>query len=144
MLTLPILYPSGYFEKNKKQYMNNLSHVDTTEDWRPWILFFLRGLENQANLAINLGLEINILFKDSRTQIDKERSSLQLVRVLEYTFINPFITASKLSDSLGIPKISCNRYLKTLEKKKVIELIGDVGNTYLYANTKLLDILRKI
>lgn len=145
MLSWPILYPSGYFEKNRKQYLNNLSHVDKKEDWRPWIMFFLKGLERQANLAVKLGLEINDLYKKSKTKIEEEkRVSLQLVRVFEYTFAKPIFTASHISSILNIPKPTCARYLKTLEEKRVIRLEGKVKKSKIYSNHKLLAVLRKI
>lgn len=144
MLSIPILYPSGYFEKNKKQYMNNLSNVDLNEEWRPWILFFLRGLENQATLSYRLGLNINNLFKESRLKIEEERASMQLVRVFEYTFVSPYFTAPIISGALRIPKVTCMRYLKKLESKDLIHFFKEEGKTHIYSNRKLLDILRRI
>ena len=144
MLSKPMLYPSGYFEKNKKQYMNNLSNVDTQEDWRPWIMFFLRGLENQAIISYKLGLEMNELFKESRARIENERANVPLIRVLEFTFTSPYFTAPIIGESLKIPKVTCMRYLKILRSKNLIEFIGKHNNTHIYSNKKLLDILRKI
>lgn len=144
MLNMPILYPSGYFEKNKKQYMNNLSNVDINEDWKPWIMFFLRGLENQANLAGKLGIEINELFKNSRKKIEGERASLQLIRVFEYTFVKPYFTAPIISRDLKIHRVTSNRYLKTLERKGLILYVRNINNARVYVNLNLLTILRKI
>lgn len=144
MLTQPMLYPSGYFEKNKKQYMNNLSNVDNQEDWRPWIMFFLRGLENQANLSCKLGMEINNLFKLSRLKIEDERASVHLIRILEFTFTSPYFTAPLIGELLRIPKVTCMRYLKILRAKKLIEFDGKHNNTHIYSNKNLLEILRKI
>ncbi len=144
MLNMPILYPSGYFEKNKKQYINNLSNVDENEDWKPWIMFFLRALETQANLASKLGVEINELFKSSREKIEKERASLQLIRVFEYTFVKPYFTAPMISEDLKIHRVSCNRYLKTLEEKGLIEYVRKADNAHVYRNKNLLEILRKV
>ncbi len=143
-LSLPILYPSGYFEKNRKQYINNLSNVDNNEDWRPWIMFYLRGLENQATIATKLGLEMNELFRKSRALIDKERASMQLIRVFELTFTSPYFTAPIINERLGIPKPTCIRYLKTLESKRIIQFETEIKKTHVYSNHHLLDILRKI
>ncbi len=144
ILSMPMLYPSGYFEKNKKQYMNNLSNVDIQEDWRSWIMFFLRGLENQANLSHKLGLEINELFKESRSKIEDERANVHLVRVLEFTFTSPYFTAPIIGESLRIPKVSCMRYLKILKSKNLIEFVTEHNKTHIYSNRKLLEILRRI
>lgn len=144
MLSKPMLYPSGYFEKNKKQYMNNLSNVDTNEDWRPWIMFFLKGLENQAILSHKLGLEINSLYQESKSKIEKERANMQLIRVLEFTFKSPYFTAPMIGEALKIPKVTCLRYLKILMSRNLIKFVGEHNNTYIYSNQWLLGILRKI
>jgi Fic family protein len=144
MLSNPMLYPSGYFEKNKKQYINNLSNVDSKEDWRPWILFFLRALENQAILSHELGIEINNLFKESKTKVEKERVGVSLTRVLEFTFKSPYFTAPIISRALKIPKVTCMRYLKILRSKEIIKFVGEHNNAHIYANQRLLEVLRKI
>jgi len=144
VLEIPILYPSGFFEKNRKQYINNLSNVDQNEDWKPWIIFFLRGMEKQAKLANSLALEINKLYKESRNVIENEKASLHLIRVLEFTFQKPYLTAPLINHELSIPKVTTSRYLKTLVDKDILEYITNIGQKKVYANIKLLEILRKI
>lgn len=144
LLTSPILYPSGFFEKNRKDYMNNLSKVDHEEDWYPWILFFLQALQNQAEVSLELGLEIDSLFKRNRSLIEHEAAGLNLIRVLEHTFTQPYVTAPILSKATNIPRVSCRRYLETLTAKEVISEVGIFKKQRVFANKKLITILRKI
>lgn len=140
----PILYPSGYFERHKRLYMSALSKVDKKEDWRSWLLFFLKGLEVQAGVALSLSVKIDELFKRSRQKIEQESASLKLIKVLETTFSHPYLTASLLSRLVKIPRTTCIRYLATLAGKGIINEKGFRGPQRIYANDKLIGILKKI
>lgn len=144
VLTYPILYPSGYFEKYKDEYMNCLSRVDKEDDWYQWIIFFLNALEEQAKVALKVGLDINDTFKESRVKIEHETAGLNLIRVLEYSFTQPYITVSKLHEETQIPQSSCERYLTKLVQKEILVDIGIINKRRVYVNLNLLKILRKI
>jgi Fic family protein len=144
LLEMPILYPSGYFERHKRLYMSALSKVDRKEDWKSWLVFFLKGLEVQAGVSLNLSIKIDELFKRSRTKIEMESAGLNLIKVLETTFSHPYLTASILSRLTGIPRTTCIRYLAKLETKGIINEKGLGGQQKVYANDKLISILRKI
>lgn len=144
LLEMPILYPSGYFEKHKKYYMSALSKVDKKQDWRSWILFFLKGLEEQAKVSLELSIKIDELFKKSRLKIEEESAGLGLIKALEATFSRPYITAPILSKMTGIPRPTCIRYLKKLSEKKIISDIGIQLRQRVYVNNKLRALLNKI
>lgn len=144
LLEMPILYPSGYFERHKRLYMAALSKVDKKQDWRSWLLFFLKGLEEQAGISLALSVKIDELFKKSRSIIENENASLNLIKVLEATFSQPYLTAPILSRMTGIPRITCIRYLDKLVDKKIINDRGIQNKQRVYSNDKLVNILKKI
>jgi len=144
LLEMPILYPSGYFERHKKFYMSALSKVDKKEDWRAWLMFFLKGIESQAEVSLGLSIKIDELYKKSKAKIADESMGLKLIKVLETTFSKPYITAPILSRLTKIPRTTCIRYLEILAEKSIINEKGKVGVQRVYANEKLIRILRKI
>ena len=144
LLTYPILYPSGFFEKKKDTYMNRLSAVDTKEDWYGWLDYFLEGMEEQAKLSMRIALDIDDLFKNSRQAIEGERANLNLIRVLEYSFTRPYLTSAIINENLDIPRATCDRYLKTLAEKGVIVDIGIINKQRVFANLKLVSLLKNI
>jgi Fic family protein len=144
LLKLPILYPSGYFEKNKSKYMDALAEVDNNENWYAWLLFYLKGLEEQARLSIEIGQSIDNLFKKSKSLISKENANLGLIRVLEYMFEKYYVTAPIVHKATDIPLTTCKRYLETLADDKVIVDLGIHNRQRVFGNIKLLDILRNI
>jgi len=144
LLTLPILYPSGYFEKNKDLYTSALSKVDENEDWYNWLLFFLKAMKNQAKVSLKVALDIDSLFKEAKKSIEQTKANINLIRGLEYAFIRPIITAPILNKATNIPKTSCERYLKTLVDKNILIDIGIHKKQKVYANHRLLNILKNI
>ena len=124
--------------------MDCLSGVDKREDWYTWILFFLKGLEEQSKLAFEIGLNINDLFKKSRSKIENETAGINLIKVLEYTFSQPYLTVSRLHLDTNIPASSCERYLQKLARKEVIKDLGIHNKKRVYVNSKLMQILNTI
>lgn len=144
-LEKPMLYPSGFFEKSKDEYINALHGVDTHEDWPTWIMYFLNGLENQAALSLTVARDIDRLLKEYRGLIESETARLQLYNVLEYCFVQPYVTAPLISKRLKIPVQTVRRYLAKLSQKGILDEIQRLARgERVYANTQLLRILAKI
>lgn len=142
ILNIPILYPSGYFERNKDEYISSLAKVDKSERWYQWIMFFLLAMEHQAKVSIKTALEIDELFRESRSKIEDERANLNLIKVLEHMFVRPFITSRILSQETGIPRTTCDRYLAKLCERGVIYDRGIIRKQRVFINRGLLNILR--
>ena len=144
ILDQPILYPSGYFEKNKKNYINTLQKVDEIADWYSWIMFFLKALENQAKVALETGLKIDSLLKQARSKIENEKAFISLIRVLEHSFKKAYISVPLLHKDLNLPTTSGARYLELLAERGILEDIGVRNKVRVYKNAKLINILSNI
>lgn len=145
MLAAPMLYPSGYFEKRRSEYMDALHAVDTSEDWYTWLIFFLKGIQTQAELSLKVARDIDTLFKENREQIKDATAHLNLLRVLEYCFKQPFVSVPLISSSLDIPVQTIRRYVATLEEKDILRLSETLEHgEKVYENHALLAILRQI
>lgn len=144
LLDQPIIYISGYFERNRNEYLEKLSLVDKQEKWYSWLIFFLRGLEVQSKASFEIGLNIDKLFRESRQKIENERAGLNLIRVLEFTFTMPYITTPIITKHLKIPSSSIQRYLETLSKKNILIDIGIHFKERVYANLSLIKLLQRV
>lgn len=144
-LDKPMLYPSGYFEKSKEGYIDALHAVDTREDWPQWIMFFLKGLQSQADLSLAIAREIDGLLKFYRELLEKESAHLQLYRVLQYCFMQPYVTAPLVVRNLNIPAQTVRRYLENLSTKRILIHVDTLPRgEKIYANHALLKVLSKI
>ncbi len=144
LLEAPILYPSGFFEENKDEYMDSLSRVDKNEDWYQWLLFFIKGIQSQAELSLKLVLQIDELYKKSLQKVSKQSANINLIKVLDHSFCNPYLTAPLVHKSTGIPLATTKRYINLLEKVGVIEGLGIYKKQRVYVNRQLTNILQEI
>jgi len=144
LLTLPILYPSGYFEEHKPSYMKALSAVDQKEDWYTWLMFFLKGIQRQAELSLKLVLDIDELYKSGKSVIEKQTASMRMIMVLDYAFSQPYLTAPMVSRSTGVPVTTCKRYLGLLKEYGILQQGITFQKQTVFVNRKLINILKKI
>lgn len=140
----PHFYISGYFEKNKTEYISEMRKVSETGDWSSWIDFFLKAVAEQAgsNLAIsqviqNLYEEMKILFTDAL-------SSKWSIVTLDFMFANPVFRSNKFYKETNIPQQTANKILKKLVENNLLmtkeEPSGSKGA--LYSFEKLMQIVR--
>jgi len=144
LLSEPMLYASGYFEENRKEYMDALSAVDKAEKWDIWLKYFLIGIEEQANKSLELSFSINDLYKKSEEKIKSLKSHLALLQALEECFKKPYITAPILSRSATIPISTSRKYLTKLKAIGVMKDVGFYKRQRIYVNFGLINILRSI
>lgn len=145
LLKYPTLYPSGYFERHRDNYLDSLRAVDHHQAWSEWLTFFLTALRSQAKIAHEAGQSILARFDEAKHKLEKERVSLDAMRTLEHTFKRPYITRSMLRNDLNIPIASGRRYLELLANQKTLTRVGiSKSREAVYANFPLLLILRKI
>ena len=144
LLEIPILYPSGYFEEHKPEYMDALSKVDKNEDWYSWLMFFLVGIQSQAELSLKLVLQIDALYKEALTKVSKQTVNINLIKVLDHSFCHPYLTAPIVHKATAIPLATTKRYITLLEKVGVIESLGTYKKQNVYINRLLIDILQAI
>jgi Fic family protein len=65
----PMLYLSLYFKQRRKQYYNLLQAVRDRGDWEAWVEFFLTGVVETANEAVETARQLLTLFEEDRARI---------------------------------------------------------------------------
>ncbi len=103
ILKQPVLYLSDYLERNREEYYERLTRVREKKDLQGWLLFFLDGLSETAQLGINTFNEI-LQFKNAwEEQIQNWKpqgtSGLALFR---YLFSLPFVDAQAVARKANI------------------------------------------
>src|SRR5271165_6037309 len=62
MLHEPVLYLSLFFKKHRRLYYDRLNGTRKNEGWKEWLDFFLQGVRDTGNQAIQTAIEIDRLF----------------------------------------------------------------------------------
>ncbi len=101
-LELPILFISGYINRNKSEYYRLLREVTTAGSWKEWVLFILSAVEEQAENS-SLAVEgIRGLMQKYREEISGRKPKIYSAELVEYLFSYPIYSQSRMMEKLGI------------------------------------------
>jgi Fic family protein len=93
ILNKPLLYLSAFFEKNKGLYYDNLTFVRTKNDMKQWLKYFLVGVAETAENAIqtlSLVLELKARL-ESNININFGKRATNASILLQYLFKKPLV-----------------------------------------------------
>ena len=119
-LSQPLLYLSGYLERNRDTYMDCLLSVSQRCDWLSWIRFFLEGVSSQARDAISRTGQLMNLWQNYRTSLQVARSSSLTLQLVDMLFATPVVTAPYVENELGVTQASARRTIERLEKDGIL------------------------
>ena len=114
VLPLPLLYLSAWFEASREDYYAHLLAVTREGAWERWLVYFLRGVQVQAEDAIRRMEEMDGLFEEWRETL----ASIQSGRpdeVLRLFVGNPFWTVGRIAKALGVAYTTARRAIDRLE-----------------------------
>ncbi len=98
----PLLYLSSYFERNREEYMELLLRVSQVGAWADWIRFFLKGVVECAEEAIQQAQGLLALRRKYHERLQKARSSALLQKLVDQLFLMPSITIRQAKDLLQV------------------------------------------
>ncbi|MCX7120699.1 MAG: Fic family protein [Gammaproteobacteria bacterium] len=140
----PMLYLSLYFKTHRQAYYDHLQLVRETGDWEEWIQFFLKGVIETANQAIETAQRILKLFTADRTKCEAiGKPSASILIVHSYLQKHPITDAKKITEHCKITLPTANKALHHLADFDIVkEITGKVRNK-IYVYQKYLDILNE-
>jgi len=149
LLSLPILYVSGYINKNRSEYYGLLQAVRTdaglprqSRGWHDLIHYMLKGFHQQAKETKTTLLKIMELLEKTREHLKEKHRKIYTAELAEAIFALPIITPVNLGKKLDVNYRTASRYLAELAKGKVLHE-RYVGRYHLYANRPLLKLLKQ-
>lgn len=142
ILAWPILYISGYINKNRSDYYGLLNNITKDNNWEEFIMFMIEGFYLQAMETQDLLIKIMTLFEEHKQKLRIEYKKIYTADLVEALFSFPIISPVKLGKILGIHYTTASRHLKQLAAAGILsETI--YGKYHLFANKKLLSVMQK-
>lgn len=124
-LTQPLLYLSAYFEQHRSEYYDHLLRTSQQGDLMPWLRFFLRGVRRQARDAEERTVRLVELQHELRTALLDESRPNSVVRLAEYLFSVPIITAARAEELLGVTRPTAHAAIDALVGRgDLVEVTG--------------------
>jgi Fic family protein len=140
LLPLPLLYLSAYFERERQAYYDLLWAVNARGDWRPWVLFFLRGVAEQGQDAGARAKRLQDLQAEWRASLMGARSSALLLRLTDELFRSPIITLPQVGRILSVTHRSAAMAVERLVAEGILHPVSGRVRNRQFAAQAILDI----
>lgn len=143
VLREPLLYLSGYLESNRQEYVDRLQAVREEGAYEQWILFFLQAVAAQAHAAVDTADALLRLSATFRERLRGIRARGQAVEAAEALIANPYVSAPRLAESLGITRQGGQYVVATLERAGILQLVPGDRRPALYVAREILEALQR-
>ncbi len=130
LLPLPLLYLSAYFERHRQEYYDLLLAVSERGAGQDWLLFFLRGVAEQARDANARAKRLQDLQLEWRRQLQTTaRTSASLLQLVDELFLSPTVTVPQVQKKLGVTHRAASQMVQRLVREKILQIVpGNVRN----------------
>jgi Fic family protein len=144
VLQQPLLYLSLYFKQHRALYYELLDRVRTHGDWEAWVDFFLEGVEQTANAAVQTARRLVLVFQQDNLRAQGGgRASANAVRVLDALRQRPLCSLRPLGLAAGVSFPTASKAMGTLVELGIArELTGQRRNR-LFVYDAYLNILNE-
>ncbi len=127
LLKRPVLYLSDFFEKNRRDYYDNLMRVREKDDLATWLQFFFIGVIETAEASIQTFQQILALRErvEYTKLIDLGKRQQDARKILNVLYRNPIIDSAEIAKVLDVHASTANRLVKDLLQLGIlVELTG--------------------
>lgn len=141
LLAQPTLFVSGYINRHRQEYYRLLLSVSVEGGWTEFLLFMLRGFQQQARVTKDTLLAVVEQLHSFKLAVKglAKRVPLELA---EHVFARPITTPQQTSVATGLHYKTTSRYLGYLAEAGLLEN-KPVGRYQFYLNRPLLELLNQ-
>ena len=140
LLSTPILYLSRYIIANKGEYYRRLLAVTQEENWEPWLLFMVQGVEETAHWTSAKIDAVRRLVDATSRHVRQKLPKLYSYELVDVLFQQPYSRIANLVSAKIAERQAASRYLKGLVSVGVLREQA-VGREKLFLNSRLLRLL---
>lgn len=138
LLDYPVLYISGYLNRNKTEYYKTLLEVTQKEAWEQFVLFILRGFQEQAIKTKTKLFQMEKAFKQLENHIRENHPRMNALDTANHLFAFPVTTPTLLGKELGVHYQTASKYLQELKNAGI--LVGErSGKRHFFYNKIIFD-----
>jgi Fic family protein len=142
LLPLPLLYLSAFFERHRQDYYDLLLAVSKRGAWREWLLFFLRGVKEQARDAIARAKRLQDLQLEWRQRLQATpRTSALLLQLVDELFQVPAITIPQVQKMLNVTHRAANQMVTRLVQESILRPVPGQARNRQFLAQQILDVL---
>jgi Fic family protein len=142
LLDYPVLYISGYLNKNRPAYYQIFEKVTQENDWETLCLFLINAFKETS-----LKTKSRLFFMMSEYQkleklIRIKFKNMKATETAQHLFSTPVTTPTIFGQTLGIHYTTASKYLDKLKQAEVL-VDRKIGKNHFYYNKTLLKMISK-
>jgi Fic family protein len=142
LLSQPLLYLSLFIEKNRTEYYDRLFDVTRKGNWEAWLLFFLDGVHEQADDAVNRIQALQKLRLEYQKLFSKDRSRENLSAMVDYFISTPISSIKQAIEATNLGSfVTVQGYIEKLEKLEILKEVTGKARGRIYSADKILRVL---
>lgn len=138
LLPQPLLNLSEYIEHYRQMYYDLLLDVSQRGSWEAWLLFFLRGVSEQARVSLFRMEELLEIRSKYQPIVEQNRNSHRMANVVDFLFSRPILSIKQAAEGLDIPYKTASDYLNKLEKAGIVREITGRGRYRIFQADEVL------
>jgi Fic family protein len=143
-LRQPMLYLSLYFKQHRQRYYDLLQQVRLTGDWEAWLLFFLTGVRETADQAVDAARALLALFQKDRLRLQSlRRAAGSALQVHQYLQQHPLTSVARAADATGLSVMTAGVALKHLQALGIVRETTGAKYGRLFAYDRYLQTLNQ-
>lgn len=144
ILSYPTLYISYFLKRNRIEYYDRLTEVREKGNYEQWVKFFLQGLYESAEDALESIDRLSELHeRNLKLVIENDTTTKSVSRMFAYLEHTPIIDIRKTALELNVAYNTISSAVKKLEGLGIIRKVGNSQRGRTFAYEEYLGILRK-
>jgi Fic family protein len=142
VLREPTLYLSLYFKQNRAEYYSRLNAVRNSGDWEGWLGFFLDGVAEVSQQAVDTAQRLMRLLEQDRARIATLGTRAGNVGLVFDQFARRvLLSVSQLRPSVPLSPPTIRSALRTLSELGIVQELTGQQRNRVFAYRNYLDIL---
>lgn len=141
-LSEPLLYLSLYFKRHRDEYYDLLQDIRIRGDWESWVRFFLTGVHETADQAVQTARNLVKLFEDDRKRIEPlGKAAGSMLRVHHILQQSPIVSIPGTAEKSGLSFPTVKTAIDRLQKLGIVSVLSKKGRSQMFCYDKYLYLL---
>ncbi|MGE3182269.1 MAG: Fic family protein [Phycisphaerae bacterium] len=116
-LSMPWLYLSDFFQRNRSEYIQRLFAVSANGEWDEWIEFCCQGTIEQAEESVQRCTMLHKIREQYYSLFDQPVSR----KIIDMIFQRPLITTARVARACNVTHQTARKHLKALADEGVLQ-----------------------
>jgi Fic family protein len=144
MLHEPVLYLSLFFKKHRRLYYDRLNGTRNDDGWKEWLDFFLQGVRDTANQAVQTAIEIDQLFRSDKEKIEQfGRGAPSALLIYQLAQANPIFSIKHTARESKLSFPTASAAIQRLTDAGILQESSGKRRDRLFLYAKYLEVLNR-